>query len=148
MKHKRRFTAAVLSLMLLTGCAVVVDEQPTDLTEATEPFSIAEIRPGDDFYGYCNAAELMEMHIPEDQYSVGAFSDLQTLVDDQIEEIILDIAGSSETFAPGSDEQLVHDLYHLAYDSYTGAVDTDASDEAAPRHRRSEASAGEVPARA
>lgn len=130
-RHRLCGLAAVLALCsALCGCmgGVEIPEQESK-PNTEEPFSIADIRPGDDFYGWCNAAELMEMHIPEDERSVGTLSDVAKRVDEQTGEIIRGIADSSGGYAPGTNEQLIYDLYHLAYDTYTKAGDTTAYDE-------------------
>ncbi len=135
-KLKRKLcllSAVVLFGTAVTSCAEETAAQPVDMSLAAEeepPFSISEISAGDDFYGYCNAASLMEMDIPEDKRSSGTFSDINDIVQEQLKEIIHEIADSSEEYPAGSNEQLIRDLYRLAYDTYTRTRDTAGYDEA------------------
>lgn len=127
----RRIAALTAFCLLATGCMARIEEPIREGKPDTEQeFSIADIQPGDDFYGWCNAAELMEMHIPETEYSAGTLTDVQKTVDDQLEAIIHEIADSEEAFEMGSNRQLIHDLYWLAYDSVSGELDTTEYDTA------------------
>ncbi|MBP5361440.1 MAG: M13 family metallopeptidase [Ruminococcus sp.] len=124
--------AAALALCIsFCSCAeggILTDTESTT-QENEKAFSIADIRPGDDFYGWCNAAELMEMHIPENRNSSGTFPAVNELVEEQIKSLVKDIADSGGGYASGTNEQLIYDLYHLANDYYTKGKDTNAFDE-------------------
>lgn len=127
-------SAVVLLGTALTSCAEDGAAQPADMSfsavkEEEAPFSVSDISAGDDFYGYCNAAELMKMRIPEDKRSSGTFSDIDDIVQKQLKEIIHETADGNEEYPAGSNEQLIRDLYRLAYDTYTRANDTAAYDE-------------------
>ncbi len=104
MKGRMRRIAALTAFCLLTtGCmAQIVEPEREEKPQQEKEFSIADIRPGDDFYGWCNAADLMEMHIPETESSAGTLTDVQITVDDQIDALIHEIADSEEEFETGS----------------------------------------------
>ena len=115
MNWRKRIPALLIACAMLTGCSQAPVEE--------EPFSIESIRPGDDFYGWCNAKALTAMELTEDSQSAGSYADTEVLVNDQLDSIISEIAAQTEPFPPGSDEQLVHDLYHLALTDANAAYD-------------------------
>ena len=130
-------SAALILCLAMSGCAraasVPMNALPAEQTGTAESFSVEDIRAGDDFYGWCNAKELMSMEIPASKQSSGTFDKVQETADKQIEEIILALAESGEDYVPGSNEQLIRDLYKLAYDSCTGAADNVSRDEETAR---------------
>lgn len=125
-----KILAALLSLSLLTGCTGTVIEEPPFPAESKSDadFSIADIRAGDDFYGYINAQSLMEMTLKEDENSVGTLDTVQETVDSRIKDIIKEIAASDEAFKSGTPEDCIRRLYDLAYDTHNGTLDTDKAD--------------------
>ncbi len=132
MNRKLQQLALSLTLIFLTGCTLVETDPPPDqmIPKENKTFSISELRPADDFYGYQNAKELLQMELPETDNSNGTLDIIQKTVDDQIEALILEIANSSHTenVIPGSNEQLIHDLYWLAFNSHSGKHDTSIQD--------------------
>ena len=96
-------TAAVEQQQLRSGIFV----ENMDLT----------VNPGDDFFRYVNGTFLDTNKIPADRASYGAFSKLS---DDAQEDVIAIIRESAEgTFALGTDEQKVGDMYTSFMDMET-----------------------------
>lgn len=129
----KRLICTAAALAMLSGCSsepAVIDAPPSESrTDASGDFHISDITPGSDYFGYINADSLMDMELPYDKSSVGTFDTVQDAVNDQLEEIIKDISAGSG-YAPGSNEQLIHDVYDIAYSTNSGALDTEESDEA------------------
>lgn len=73
-----------------------------------------DIRPQDDFYGYVNYKTLTEAEIPYGSDAVTPFEPADGK--DPVEELIKEIAADNTKFEAGSNEQLVHDIYHQALD--------------------------------
>ena len=129
----RRIIAALLAVSLLSGCASSdvsqdsLKDVKTDETQSSEGY-IDSLTPGTDFYGYITAKDLMAMNLGNNENSTGVSSILQKEINDQIDLIIDDIINSSKDYERGSNEQLIHDLYYLAYDQLTGKIDVDKED--------------------
>lgn len=68
----------------------------------------------DDFYSYVNYDTLMESEIPYGENYMSGFEDEDNR--EVIPDMIKEIGGSSEKFAKGTNEQLIHDLYHQVMD--------------------------------
>ena len=73
-----------------------------------------ERRPQDDFYDYINHDNLMNTEIPYGESAVSYFAGAE--ISDVIKKMIIDIGNSNEKYAPGSNEQLIHDLYKQILD--------------------------------
>ena len=106
MNRRKSFSALLLAFVMLTGCSRAPAEE--------EPFSLETIRLGDDFYGWCNAERLYSMELADGCLTAGSFDEMDMLVNTQVDSVIKEVAAQNTAFPPGSDEQLVHDLYHLA----------------------------------
>src|SRR5947209_498247 len=68
------------------------------------------VKPGDDFYRYCNGAWLQKTEIPNDRAVVSVWSSLEDLADERTAAIIQEAAKSNG--AAGTDAQKIADLYH------------------------------------
>src|SRR5579884_1817316 len=67
------------------------------------------VKPGDDFYLYCNGAWLKRTEIPADRAVVSVWSGLEDLADERTATLIGQAAKSAG--APGSNAQKIADLY-------------------------------------
>ena len=127
MQRSKRLFALLLAGMLTlsaVGCSMSSDSGKTDsntVSESDEKKDDAKKKekekpsPQDDFYDHVNFDSLKEMEIPygelyTDLYDSSRFTD-------QVEDIIKEIGKSSEDYADGSNEQLIHDVYqqYLTY---------------------------------
>ena len=133
--HKlKRMAAALLACLLLAGCA----ESASSYSNSEDYLAdigdhsgyVDTLTPGIDYYGYINGKDLINLTLDDKHSSVGTIDEVADLVDDQLKTIIEDIAASKEAFPRGSDEQMIHDMYHLVMDSYDDRLDTDAEDTA------------------
>ena len=122
MRNRLLCVPAILLAVSVAGCGVTTTEfTPTtsSTTEATQ--DISAIRAQDDFYGYINAAYLTSLDTNETQGCGGSFNEINTIVNDRIEDIIKSIAeGDRSTYEPGSNEQLIYDLYYQMLDYSCG----------------------------
>lgn len=73
-----------------------------------------EIRPQDNFYDYVNHDALMNMEIPYGESYASLFADEEN--SKIIEDMIKDIANSSEKYADGTNEQLIRDVFRQCID--------------------------------
>ena len=139
-----RIIAAALAAMMLTSCGssvtddvdvsqddIVYDE--FDETDYEEEMEISDgyldtITPGMDYYGYINGKKIWETDLEYNQVVSGASQRLQDEVDEKLDGIIDEVINSSEDFEKGSNEQMIHDLYYLAYDQVSGKKDVDEED--------------------
>ncbi|MCR5251791.1 MAG: M13 family metallopeptidase [Lachnospiraceae bacterium] len=120
---KKSIAVLLLSLLLIPGCGAAIVEPPAAAPEPAEeePFDPDSIRPGDDFNGYVNAKELLEADLDKYKGRYGSFVGLTEKVDDRLDEIIEDIVkGNRDSYAPGSNEQLICDVYQQALEASTG----------------------------
>ncbi len=115
MKIKRILTGiATVSICLgvFSGCQVAKPVQETKTETSSTEQEVFEIpRAQDDFYGYVNAQNIMDISIDYGCVSAGAFDDIGLQVDEQLQEIITSIAYSDDEYEPGSNEQMIRDLY-------------------------------------
>lgn len=114
--------AALLACSVIAGCSggTQTDADPLALYSPEETQDdgsyIASLTAANDFYGYINAKELMEMELgPTDSY-IGTWTRIDDDTKEQLDAIIKEIAESDKDYAPGSNEQLIHDLYWQVYD--------------------------------
>ena len=127
---RKHVLPVLLAGSLLTGCAGMPETEPLpDESSAEKVIAIADLTPGEDYYGFMNADELMHMTLREDQNSTGTLSSIGEHTDDCVKELIREIAAGSG-YAKGTNKQLIRDLYHLAADTNAGKLDTDAADTA------------------
>ena len=125
---KRKLATSVMATLLtaatLTGCVAQSVPAESESGETEVAFDPASIKPGDDFYGYVNAENLLNSEVDSMTGSYGTFNTIQDTVNDQIEVIIRDVAaGDRSTYLLGSNEQLVYDAYHQLYDYTTDSGD-------------------------
>ncbi|MBR4223585.1 MAG: M13 family metallopeptidase [Oscillospiraceae bacterium] len=134
MDSTKRITAAALACLLLAGCSAEDLGALTGYTADTGDDGgdhtgyVGTLTPANDYYGYINGKELMEMELDAKHSSMGTMDEVADLVDDQLDALITETANSEVDFPKGSNEQLIHDLYHLTKDDFDGELDTDAAD--------------------
>ena len=116
MKH-RVIPVLLAGCLLLSACGKEAAVQSSGTAAVSDEGYIDSLTPKNDFYGYINAAELMETDL-DGKNVVGTLYDLDEDVKDRLNDIIDEIAASDKAYAPGSNEQLIHDLYHKVYDFY------------------------------
>ncbi len=126
---KKRIISAILiaamTASLITGCGGNVIIMESSEPAATEAFDVSTIRAQDDFFGYCNAEYLLDAELDPIMGSTGSFDMVNTLVDEQLNTVIREIAnGDRSTYLPGSNEQIIYDAYWQLYDYTTGNVDS------------------------
>ena len=130
MRKKGRWliSLALTGCLLFTACAEEEVQQAPEKVVSDEGY-IDSLTPKNDYYGYINAKDLMETDL-EGRNVRGTLYDLDHEVRDQLDDIIDEIAASDKAFEAGSNEQMIHDLYHLAYDFYEDGSDMDEYDTA------------------
>ena len=126
---KRRSISA-LALMLsvaMCGCTVV-EQLPDATTETAYVQDISAIRAQDDFYGYINASYLNGIDVSDSSGYAGSFESIDSVIDSRLDEIIHSIAsGDRASYQPGSNEQLIYDLYYQTLSASTsGEMMSDA----------------------
>ena len=115
----------IIVTLFLTGCLLVTGcgsaqgtptaASPAVSTDAPEVTGIDSLTPANDYYGYINAADIMEMELKDNQEKISTLGLIAEETDEQVEEIIKDIAESDEDYELGSNEQMIRDLYQLTY---------------------------------
>jgi endothelin-converting enzyme/putative endopeptidase len=130
MRHALLLSAA--SVIALTACSAPTDTNSADTSSADQAtqssdaamaaapvigefgFDIAgmddSVDPGEDFFEFANGAWLDEAEIPGDRSNYGMFTKLAIEADDDVMAIIDDASATADA-APGSNAQLVGDLY-------------------------------------
>ncbi len=123
-------TASMTMPLYLTGCAQKETEETTvaaDLNDSGKKektnTEAEPIRPEDDFYGYVNAENIRQLEIDPKYGMAGSFFDCEVKKEAQLDQAINAIATSRDEFAPGTNEQMIHDYYHQVKD-----FDVDKSD--------------------
>ncbi len=115
----------IIVILFLTGCLLVTGcgsaqgtptaASPGVLADAPEVTGIDSLTPANDYYGYINAADIMEMELKDNQEKISTLGLIAEETDEQVEEIIKEIAESDEDYELGSNEQMIRDLYQLTY---------------------------------
>ncbi len=115
----------IIVTLFLTGCLLVTGcgsaqgtptaASPAVSADAPEVTGIDSLTPANDYYGYINAADIMEMELKDNQEKISTLGLIAEETDEQVEEIIKDIAESDEDYELGSNEQMIRDLYQLTY---------------------------------
>lgn len=115
----------IIVTLFLTGCLLVTGcgsaqgtptaASPAVLADAPEVTGIDSLTPANDYYGYINAADIMEMELKDNQEKISTLGLIAEETDEQVEEIIKEIAESDEDYELGSNEQMIRDLYQLTY---------------------------------
>ena len=125
--RQRIVGAAALGLALVVGGCTVIETVPSSTSSAYVQ-DISAIRAQDDFYGYINASYLMSLDISDSQQYAGSFEDASDVIDTRLDEIIHEIvSGDRDSYAPGSNEQLIYDCYfQLLEASSEGAMMNEA----------------------
>src|SRR5258708_25215604 len=72
------------------------------------------VKPGDDFFRYCNGAWLKRTEIPADRGSVGAVLVLRDKSDQRVKELVEGAAKANA--APGTNTRKIADLFHSYMD--------------------------------
>lgn len=101
MKKQRVIPLLLAGCLLLAACGEETAEPSVQTAEVSEEGYIDSLTPKNDFYGYINAAELMETDL-DGKNVVGTLYDLDEDVKDRLNDIIDEIAASDKAYAPGS----------------------------------------------
>ena len=120
---RKGMIALLLTLSLIPGCGVVPAAIPDQNTVVAEeaPFDPDSIRPGDDYNGYVNAKDLLKADLDEYKGRYGSFTGLSEKVNDRLDDIIEDIVKENrDSYAPGSNGQLICDVYTQVLEASTG----------------------------
>ncbi len=125
---KKMITSALCSsLLLMAGCneSATTNETVETQTPATKKTMLASgieqanidksVRPQDNLYQYVNGGWLKANDIPGDKTSIGSFMDLRDAADENVKEIIEQLA-ATPNLVDGSDEQKVADLFRSFMD--------------------------------
>ncbi|MCR5635076.1 MAG: M13 family metallopeptidase [Lachnospiraceae bacterium] len=112
-------TLFLTGCLLVTGCSnaqgTPTSASPAVSADAPEVTGIDSLTPANDYYGYINAADIMEMELKDNQEKISTLGLIAEETDEQVEEIIKEIAESDEDYELGSNEQMIRDLYQLTY---------------------------------
>ena len=134
MRKTNRAAAALLAGLILAGCAGKNSSDDVRTAEQDDNGDhtgyVDTLTPGIDYYGYINGKELLDLKLDSKHQSIGTLNEVADLVDEQINDMLDEIAASNEEFPRGSCEQIVHDLYHLIEDDYENKLGNDAEDTA------------------
>ncbi|MBQ3599670.1 MAG: M13 family metallopeptidase [Lachnospiraceae bacterium] len=128
MKRKLPSLLLLLTIIIqsLTACTQAEPEtQTTTVSNTTTKENVKQnSKAQDDFYGYVNQKALQEMEIPFGESSNGTFLQAGKLVEEQLDEIIEQVVTSKKKYQPGSNEQLIRDMYEqcVAYEYETSGA--------------------------
>ena len=132
MRKIKPIAFALLASVFLTSCSateIPQEKMITTSTAASVQSEVLKIRAQDDFYGYINAEYLNNAKIDPKSGAAGSFYDLAGTVDKRLDELIDEIIkGDSNSYKPGSNEQLIRDLYYKVLDASTGGKSMNAED--------------------
>ena len=127
-----------IGIILLAGCVLLAGcgNNPATAGAAVNTAAavtesengISSLTPANDFYGYINAAEIMEMDLDDNQQKISTLGLISEETSDQVEGIIKDIVDSNEEFELGSNEQMIRDLYNLTYQAVEDKTAFEESD--------------------
>jgi putative endopeptidase len=92
----------------------VVDEAQAPTSGVIQANMDLSVNPGEDFFSYVNGQWVADTEIPADRSDYGTFGVLRDEAQENVKAIIESTA--SGDFTPGSDEQLVGDLYRSYMD--------------------------------
>ncbi len=121
MRRSKAAASLLAFVILLSGCTMA-----PPVTEETEETSVEVcdfegIRAQDDFYGFINAENLLTCDIEDTHGMGGPVSEIDIEISDRLEGIIHEIVnGDRDSYAPGSNEQLIYDYYYQALEASTG----------------------------
>lgn len=85
--------------------------QAADEDSDTEIVDKAEVRYQDDYYEYVNGSLLDKIELTESDAQWTWFGELGAFTNEEMEDIIKELASSNETYAKGSSEQKIRDMY-------------------------------------
>lgn len=120
MRRSKAAASLLAFVVLLSGCTMA-----PPVTEETEEASVEVcdfegIRAQDDFYGFINAETLLTCDIEDTHGMGGPVSEIDIEISDRLEGIIHEIVnGDRDSYAPGSNEQLIYDYYYQALEAST-----------------------------
>ena len=110
-KKLNRIFISILALSILISCEQHTTKQIKPLKSGINLSNMDEsIRPGDDFFSYVNGSWVKSTEIPADKGRYGAFDLLRDESQEAVKKIIEE--SSKGSFAKGTDEQKVGDLYN------------------------------------
>jgi len=108
------------ALLLLSACGqepateAVVEEAPAPSSGVIHENMDLSVNPGEDFFSYVNGQWVANTEIPADRSDYGTFGVLRDEAQENVK-VIIETTASGD-FTPGSDEQLVGDLYRSYMD--------------------------------
>ena len=119
MRNIKKLLALLLTCSLSLGTFGCVEKSDAEKSDGDTAVSSEENdrsakkkekpRLQDDFYDYVNYDSLKDMEIPYGEEAMSLFSLNESV--DQTKEMIKEIGASTEKFAAGSNEQIIHDAY-------------------------------------
>jgi len=113
----RKFTPSLLICALLTSLSFA-QQTSTPETHGIDVGNMdRSVKPGDNWFEYCNGDWLKRTTIPADRASVGVFSTLFDLATQRTNDLIEEVAKSNP--AAGSEDRKIADLYHSYMDEAT-----------------------------
>lgn len=121
-------TAALLTaaaILLISACGGI-EELPPEmpvLTTAAKTVDPASIRAQDDYYGYVNAAYLLENLPAYGEVSSGSFNEVEEAVRDELMGLLTEIIDNPGDYPAGSTEQLIRDIYLQGIEYADGAAE-------------------------
>ena len=128
-KHKI-MALLLIAVLVLSGCVSQNGNKATsEIPEETTQLSISELTPANDYYGYINAKELMELDLKPGDTANGPIRQMSEKNEETLNNLIDDIAKSSANYPAGSNGQLIRDLYNLTTDFCNENPEKDKSDE-------------------
>jgi endothelin-converting enzyme/putative endopeptidase len=113
-KRSRRAIAGVAVALALGGWVVRAQDAAGDGHGVVVQNMDPEVKPGDDFFRYCNGGWLKRTEIPPDRASVGVFLQLRDKSDQRVKGLIEDAVKAHARL--GSDTRKVADLYQSYMD--------------------------------
>ena len=116
------YLSCIAMALSLSACSPASEDSNNAASAALTSGVIKEnmnlaIKPGDDFFNYVNGTWLDKTEIPADKSSYGGFTVLRDEAQDNVMAIIT--STSEGSFAKGTDEQKVGDLYRSYMDMET-----------------------------
>lgn len=127
---KKKLLSLLLLLTLTSQCLTACTQAETQTqtvtisNTTTKQNTKQKIKAQDDFYGYVNQENLQKMDIPFGESSNGTFTQAAKMVDEQLDKIIEQVVTSKKKYKPGSNEQLICDMYEqcISYEYETSGA--------------------------
>ena len=101
-------------------CVLGIGWQPLQAQQVADTHGVVvgnmdpAVKPGDDFFRYCNGGWLSRTEIPADRGSVGAFLVLRDKSDQRVKDLVEGAAKANA--APGTNARKIADLFHSYMD--------------------------------